>query len=154
MLHGLEVDRENTDQGTVLRWNGVDGARAYFIHATASGGDTIVVWSSAQDGYAGPELVDFLPESLVAQWTKKRTLLDADARSCKIPRAVFTGGAPMVQRIAYGNERTITQPGWRVRVRNKSPAMLLPSGGAASPRASQDAAKQTAQAEHPRPTPN
>src|SRR3546814_14802542 len=84
------------------------------------------------------------PESLVAQWTKKRTLLDADARSCKIPREVFTGGAPMVQMIAYGNERTITQPGWRVRVRNKSTAMLMPSGGAAAPGASQEAAKPTA----------
>src|SRR3546814_12878731 len=69
-LPELELDRETTDQGTLLSWNGVDGARAYFIHATASDGDTIVMWSSAQDGYAGPELVDFLPESLVAQWTK------------------------------------------------------------------------------------
>src|SRR3546814_11597253 len=91
------------------------------------------MWSSAQDGYAGPELVDFLPESLVAQWTKKRTLLAADARSCTIPREVFAGGAPMVQMIAYGNERTITQPGWRVRVRNKSTAMLMPTGAAATP---------------------
>src|SRR3546814_1129975 len=90
-------------------------------------GWTIVMWSSAQDGYAGPELVDYLPESLVAQWTKKRTLLDADARSCTIPREVFAGGEPMVQMIAYGNQRTITQPGWRVHVRNKSTAMLMPS---------------------------
>src|SRR3546814_6582112 len=67
-LPELELDRVTTDQGTLLSWNGVDGARAYFIHATASDGDTIVMWSSAQDGYAGPELVDFLPESLVAQW--------------------------------------------------------------------------------------
>src|SRR3546814_20598762 len=50
----------------------------------------------------------------------------------------------MVQMIAYGNERTITQPGWRVRVRNKSTAMLMPSGGAAAPGASQEAAKPTA----------
>ena len=141
-LPELELDRETTDQGTLLRWNGVDGARAYFIHATASDGDTIVMWSSAQDGYAGPELVDFLPESLVAQWTKKRTLLGADARSCTIPREVFAGGAPMVQMIAYGNQRTITQPGWRVHVRNKSTAMLMPSGGA--PGASPEATKPTA----------
>src|SRR3546814_10846758 len=83
-------------------------------------GETIVMWSRSEDAYAGPELVVYLPESLVAQWTKKRTLLAADARSCTIPREVFAGGAPMVQMIAYGNERTITQPGWRVRVRNKS----------------------------------
>src|SRR3546814_3686904 len=45
-------------------------------------------------------------------------------------REVFAGGEPMVQMIAYGNQRTITQPGWRVHVRNKSTAMLMPSGGA------------------------
>src|SRR3546814_13279948 len=125
-LPELELDRETTDQGTLLSWNGVDGARAYFIHATASDGDTIVMWSSAQDGYAGPELVDFLPESLVAQWTKKRTLLAADARSCKIPPAVFTGVAPLVQMIASGHDRTIPPPAWRDRGRNQYPAMMLP----------------------------
>src|SRR3546814_15601179 len=82
------------------------------------------MWSSAQDAYAGPELVDYLPESLVAQWTKKRTLLGADARSCTIPREVFAAGTPMVQMVAYGSQRTISQPGWRVHVRSKSTAML------------------------------
>ncbi|NLB57231.1 MAG: hypothetical protein GX805_01965 [Gammaproteobacteria bacterium] len=132
----LELDRESNDRGTLLSWNGVDGARAYFIHATAMDGDTVVMWSSAADAYAGPELVDFLPESLVAQWTRQGTLLDADARSCQIPEEVFAGGAPMVQMIAYGNVRTITDPeGWSVRVRSKSTAMLMPSGmGAPSAR--------------------
>lgn len=146
-LPGLELDREASDQGTLLSWKGVDGANAYFIHATAMDGETIVMWSSSEDGYAGPELVDYLPGSLVAQWTKKRTLLDASARNCTIPPEVFAGGAPMVQMIAYGNERTITQPGWRVRVRNKSTAMLMPAGGAAAPttrEAAQPAAKQSA----------
>lgn len=135
----LELERESNDHGTRLSWNGVDGARAYFIHATAMDGDTVVMWSSAADAYAGPELVDFLPESLVAQWTRQGTLLDADARSCQIPEEVFAGGAPMVQMIAYGNVRTITdpdtRPGWSVRVRSKSTAMLMPSGmGAPSAR--------------------
>src|SRR3546814_3101872 len=101
-LPELELERETTDQGTLLRWNGVDGARAYFIHATAMEGETIVMWSSAQDGYAGPELVDYLPESLVAQWTKKRTLLDADARSCTIPRSEeHTSELQSLMRISY-----------------------------------------------------
>ena len=141
-LPELELDRETDDQGTLLSWKGVDGANAYFIHATAMDGETIVMWSSAQDGYAGPELIDYLPGSLVAQWTNKRTLLGADARSCTIPREVFAGGAPMVQMIAYGNERTITQPGWRVRVRNKSTAMLMPSGATAP--TTQEAARPAA----------
>ena len=150
-LPELELDRETTDQGTRLSWNGVEGARAYFIHATAMDGGTIVMWSSSEDGYAGPELVDYLPEPLVAQWTKKRTLLGADARSCTIPPEVFAAGAPMVQMVAYGNERTIAQPRpadaardwrptWNVRVRSKSTAMLMPSG-AMTPGATQESAR-------------
>ncbi|MFZ7095980.1 hypothetical protein ACOPJQ_06090 [Luteimonas dalianensis] len=134
-LPELELERESNDHGTLLSWNGVEGARAYFIHATVMDGDAIVMWSSAADAYAGPELVDFLPESLVAQWTKQGTLLGSDARSCQVPEEVFAAGAPMVQMIAYGNERTITddsaRPGWSVRVRTKSTAMLMPSGVAA-----------------------
>ena len=134
-LPALELGREENDQGTLLSWNGVEGARAYFIHATAMDGDTIVMWSSASDGYAGPELIDFLPDSLVTQWTSQGTLLHSGQRSCQIPRDVFADAAPMVQMIAYGNVRTLAQPGaapdWRVRVRTKSTAMLMPSGFAA-----------------------
>lgn len=138
-LPELELERESNDQGTLLGWNTVDGARAYFIHATAMDGDTVVMWSSAADAYAGPELIDYLPEALVAQWTRQGTLLGPDARSCQIPREVFGDGAPMVQMIAYGNVRTINdpdaRPGWSVRVRSKSTAMLMPSGmGAPSAR--------------------
>lgn len=148
-LPELELESEGNDHGTLLSWNGVDGARAYFIHATAMDGDTVVMWSSAADAYAGPELVDFLPESLVAQWTRQGTLLGPDTRSCQIPEEVFAGGAPMVQMIAYGNVRTINGPSgsdWSVRVRSKSTAMLMPSGmGAPSAReASSEAAGEGA----------
>lgn len=131
-LPALELERDTGDNGTLLSWNGVQGARAHFIHATAMDGETVVMWSSASDGYAGPELIDFLPESLVAEWVRKGTLLGSDARSCRIPHEVFGDGTPMVQMIAYGNEREITSDGdWRVRVRTKSTAMLMPAGLAA-----------------------
>lgn len=154
-LPELRLQSDDAEQGMALRWDGVDGARAYFIHATASDGDTVVMWSSSEDGYAGHELFDFLPEALVAEWTKTRTLLGPDARECRIPQEVLAGGsAPMVQMIAYGNVRSIAEPrpagaasdwrpGWNVHVRNKSTAMLMPGGvgAAANP---QDAAKPTA----------
>src|SRR5690606_31564328 len=35
-------------EGMSLRWNSVDGARAYFIHAMATHGDTVVMWSSSE----------------------------------------------------------------------------------------------------------
>src|SRR5690606_16157031 len=103
--------------------------------------------SSSEDGYAGPELMDYLPTSLVSEWTGKRTLLDADTRECRIPNEVFAGseGAPMVQMIAYGNERTISQPGLSVRVRSKSTAMLMPGLGAGAAReAAKPAAREAA----------
>lgn len=161
-LPKLELEQSGTPaDGIALQWKGVEGARAYFIHAMATQGDTVVMWSSSEDGYAGPELIDYLPEALVSQWTTKRTLLGADARTCTIPREVFadTEGAPMVQMIAYGNERTVTGPRpanaaqgsaiWTVRVRSKSTAMLMPGLGAGTAReaarpAAKDAAKDAA----------
>ncbi|TWT22618.1 hypothetical protein FQY83_06280 [Luteimonas marina] len=158
-LPALELEGSgNPREGMTLEWNAVDGARAYFIHAMATHGDTVVMWSSSEDGYAGPELMNYLPGNLVAQWTGKRTLLGADARSCRIPREVFAGteGAPMVQMIAYGNERSMAQPrpadaardwapAWNVRVRSKSTAMLMPGLGAGAAReAAKPAAKETA----------
>ena len=153
-LPELKLRRESSaSQGTTLQWDGVDGATAYFAHATAMDGDTLVMWSSSEDGYAGPELIDYLPDALVTQWRGKRTLLAADARRCQIPEQVFANGsaAPLVQMIAYGNERSLAQarpdgaprdwrPAWSVRVRNKSTAVLMPGGigAAASP---QEAAK-------------
>jgi hypothetical protein len=84
-------------------------------------------------------------------------LLGPDVRECRIPKAVFAGksGAPMVQMIAYGNDRNVTdprpadaarnwKPAWSVRVRSKSTAMLMP-GGAISPKeAAKPAAKEAA----------
>ena len=115
-------------------------------------------WSSSEDGYAGPEMMEYLPTSLVSQWTGKRTVLGTDARSCTIPREVLagTGSAPMVQMIAYGNERTVSEPRpadaargwtptWAVRVRSKSTAMLMPGLGAGAARdAARPAARDTA----------
>ena len=145
-LPQIELDSSGSPgEGMALEWTPVEGARGYFIHAMASQGDTIVMWSSSEDGYAGPELMDYLPESLLAQWTGKRTVLGADARSCRIPTEVFAGvdAAPMVQMVAYGSQRSIAQPrpadaardwspAWTVRVRSKSTAMLMPGMGAPS----------------------
>lgn len=133
--------RDNDDGGVTLNWEGVAGAQAYFAHATVSDGDTVVMWSSSEDGYAGHEMLDYLPASKVAQWIRKRTLMGAGARECQIPVEVFAaGGTPMLQMAAHGSERTLSGNGWNARVRNKSTAMLvLGADGAA-----RDAAKPTA----------
>lgn len=124
----------NTTDGLVLHWNGVDGAQAYFAHATVADGETIVMWSSSEDGYAGPEMLDYLPRSKVAQWTGKRTLMGAGTRECQVPVEVFAGGGmPMLQVAAHGSERSIPGDGWTARVRNKSTAMLMLSASGEAP---------------------
>ena len=137
-------------EGLALQWNGVAGAQGYFIHGMAADGNTIVMWSSAEDGYAGPEMMAYLDDAQLKRLVGKRTVLPAQARDCSIPREVFAnaGGMPMLQMIAYGEHRTISRPDWSVRVRNKSTAMLMlgadgtpvDAGEAARPSA-KDAAK-------------
>lgn len=144
-LPELQLTSEKAGDGTVLRWNEVQGARAYFIHAMASGeGDTMVMWSSSEDGYAGPELFDYLPEKKVGEWLGKRTLLPAAARDCRIPREVLAAGEPMLQMIAYGNDRTLRQSGLNVHVRTKSTAMLMPGMSSSARDAAKPAAREGA----------
>ncbi len=153
-LPELKLKGDSGGNGMTLRWNAVEGARGHFAHATVADGDTIVMWSSSEDGYAGPELLDYLPEALVAKWVAARTLLGPDVRECRIPSAVFGGkdAAPMVQMIAYGNDRHVVEPrpdgaaagwkpAWSVRVRSKSTAMLMPGAGASMKDAAKPAAK-------------
>lgn len=161
-MPALQVERTGSAaDGVTLDWQPVDGARAYFLHAMGSqGDDTMVMWSSSEIGDAGPELIDYLSNAQLEQWTRERVLLNKDVHSCSIPREVFAsdGGnaaAPMVQMIAYGGENHIPQPRpasagngwqpeWNVRVRNKSTAMLMPGmdGVEAMPDA-RDVAEQT-----------
>ena len=142
----LEAEvRDNDSGGITVQWNGVDGAQAYFAHATVADGDTVVMWSSSEDGYAGHEMLDYLPSSKVGQWTGKRTLMAAGARECAIPVEVLAGeGMPIVQLAAHGSERTLSGDGWRARVRNKSTAMLMPGAGKAARDALKPSAKDAA----------
>jgi hypothetical protein len=132
--------------GPTLRWDEVAGARAYFIHATAMDGDTIVLWSSSRDAYAGPELLDFLTDAEIAQWTGKRTLLGADARECRIPGEVFAGlgkAEPMLQMTAHGGGRSIATAAGTVHVRNKSTATLVPGMAAAGTESAKESTKES-----------
>ena len=132
-------------EGIALDWNAVEGAKAYFIHAMGMDGDVVVMWSSSEDGYAGPELMTWLPGNTVAQWLGKRTLMSPETRSCTIPKEVFAAH-PMLQMIAYGDTRTIEGDDWRVHLRNKSTTMLMGAGmgGAMSGEAASEGAKDSA----------
>lgn len=132
-------------QGISLDWNPVDGARAYFIHAMGMDGDVVVMWSSSEDGYAGPELMSYLPGNTISQWLGKGTLLSPGTRRCAIPKEIFAAH-PMVQMIAYGGTRTIEGDEWRVHLRNKSTAMLMGAGMGAGMSAEpvEDSARESA----------
>lgn len=142
----LELESEGSaSEGINLTWNAVDGAKAYFIHAMGMEGDRIVMWSSAGDAYAGPEMMAYLPGNTVSQWLGQRTLLSPDTGSCSIPKEIFAG-EPMVQMIAYGDTRTIEGDDWRVHLRNKSTTMLMGAGmgGGLSTESVQEGAKGSA----------
>lgn len=135
--------RGSAADGISLEWNAVEGTKAWFIHAMGMDGNTIVMWSSAGDGYAGPELLAYLPANTVSQWLGKRTLLSPETRSCSIPKGIFAGD-PMVQMIAYGGTRTIEGKDWRVHLRTKSTTMLMGSamGAGLSGDSAKDAGKE------------
>lgn len=136
----LELDSTGSAaEGIALAWNGVDGAKAYFIQAMGMDGDAVVMWSSAEDGVAGPELMAYLPGNTLSQWLGTRALLSPETRSCGIPEGIFST-EPMVQMIAYGSTRTIEGENWRVHLRNKSTTTLM-GGGVAPAGAAKDAGK-------------
>jgi len=164
-LPRLAVDM-GEGEAPMVSWEGVDGARAYFLHGMSFSADkAIVMWSSASDAYAGPELMDYLDNGQIDRWTKSGTLLPAGARNCQVPRQVMaaTGNAPMLQMIAYGGDSVLAEPrpadasrdwtpDWTVRVRSKSTAMVMsgmpgmaaPDAGEMAKDAAEDTAKETA----------
>lgn len=145
-MPGLELDSSGEPaEGITLDWNAVDGASAYFIHAVGMEGDVVVMWSSSADGYAGHELMTYLPANTVSQWLDARTLLSPDTRRCSIPKGIFSAH-PMVQMIAYGPTRTIETDDARVHLRTKSTTTLMGAGmgGAMSGKPLEESAKDGA----------
>lgn len=137
-----------------LRWTAVPNAHGYFLHAMASAGDDLILWSSAETGDSGMGLFDYLSEATSARWVRERVLLAPSQTSCAVPKGVLASvreGA-MLRMIAYGGELNLVHPPrpadprtpweqqWAARVRTKSTTMAMlgeeieaPSPGAAAP---------------------
>ena len=123
-----------------LKWQPVDRARGYFLHALAMQDErNFVVWSSADVPGAGMELINYLPGSNIEKWLKQKVLLAAATTRCAIPQGIFkptgkseNGGMAALNMIAYGPETNIVwperpadpkqpwKPEWNVRVRTKA----------------------------------
>ena len=129
-----------------LRWEPVDRAHAYHLHAMGMVGDDMVLWSSSEIADAGLGLFDYLGESTTAKWVRDKLLLPASAAECAVPKGIFAGdgagrsgeaGAAMLRMIAYGPESHFSHPArpakppagwkpeWTVRVRTKSQTMAM-----------------------------
>lgn len=126
------------DSGQTWRWQPVDRARAYFLHAFGTQGDAIVMWSSSETADAGMGVFDYLPGATIDKWIKEKVLLEPATTTCAMPKGIFappdgkTASGGMMRMIAFGpesnfaypprpsNPKTPWNPEWNVRVRTKS----------------------------------
>jgi len=123
-----------------LQWGAMPTARAFYLHAMASVGNDMILWSSAETPDTGMGLVDYLPNATIDRWLREQVLLPASQTRCAVPRGIFAGGrdaGAMLRMIAYGSElnlahpprptdpRTPWEPEWTARVRVKSTTMAM-----------------------------
>jgi len=123
-----------------LQWPALATARGYYLHAMASIGADMVLWSSSETPDTGMGLVDYLPNATIDRWVREKVLLPASQTRCAVPKGIFGGGrddGAMLRMIAYGSElnlvhpprpadpRTPWEPDWSARVRVKSTTMSM-----------------------------
>lgn len=134
-----------------LQWPTVPNARGYFLHAMASVGKDMVLWSSSETPDTGMGLFDYLSNATIDRWVAEKVLLPASATRCAVPKGIFASGqdqGAMLRMIAWGSElnlahpprpsdpRTPWEPEWSVRVRVKATTMAMlgaDMAGAAAP---------------------
>ena len=148
-----------------LQWAAVPNARAYYLHAMASIGKDMVLWSSAETPDSGMGLFDYLSNATIDRWVTDKTLLSASTTHCAVPKGIFASGrddGAMLRMIAWGGELNLAhpprpsdvrkpwEPEWtaRVRVKATTMAMLGMDLGAATS-AAEPAARQAAQGDAP-----
>lgn len=146
-----------------LQWPAVRNARAYYLHAMASAGRDMVLWSSSETPDTGMGLLDYLSNATVDRWLGEKVLLPASTNRCAVPKGIFASGndgGAMLRMIAWGSElnlahpprpsdpRTPWEPEWsaRVRVKATTMAMLGADMPAASGQAPESQAAQPGQA--------
>ncbi|GMV01973.1 MAG: hypothetical protein KJZ98_09230 [Burkholderiaceae bacterium] len=123
-----------------LQWPVVRHARAYFLHALASAGRDLVLWSSAETPDTGMGLFDYLSNATIDRWLAEKVLLRPATTRCAVPRGIFASardGGAMLRMIAWGSElnlahpprpsdpRTPWEPDWSARVRVKASTMAM-----------------------------
>jgi len=177
LMPAIQLQSRGTLRDSVaLSWSPVAHARGYYLHAMASQGNDMVLWSSAEAPDTGMGLFDYLPNATIERWTRERVLLGADVTQCAVPKGIFApapgareDAGAMLRMIAYGGESNFAhpprpadpkatwEPEWAVRVRVKSHTMAMlgqeqgasSAGGQPSPTAGADAQAPSPAAEQP-----
>ncbi len=139
---------------TLLTWQGLPTARAYFFSAMSGSENEMVIWSSSDVAESGWGLMDYASNANLDKWLQEKVLLAASLTRCAIPAGIFAKAeGAMVRGIAYGQELNLVHPPrptdkrlpweqeWVARVRVKSVTMLPLSedgqqGGRSSSRSS------------------
>lgn len=178
VMPGIDLQSQGGLQDSIaLRWANVDNARAYYLHAMATQGNDIILWSSSENGDSGMGLFDYLSNTTIERWTKDRVLLHSSVNQCSIPAGILAGqgksggdkssdknGAAFLRMVAYGGEYNVVHPPrptdpkvawdqeWSVRLRLKSHTMAMlgqDMGGRSSTAAPKEEEAQPAQAPNP-----
>lgn len=131
--------RGSLQDSIALTWGRVANARAYYLHAMATQGDDVILWSSSESSDSGMGLFDYLSNTSIERWTRDKILLGADVTRCTIPKGILAGqaGTAFVRMMAYGGEHNLAypprsinpktpwEPEWSVRLRVKSHTMAM-----------------------------
>jgi hypothetical protein len=154
-MPAIRMEQGNNGGATVLNWNNIDVARAYFLSAfggkggsrgggmpgmPGGGGDEgaeVILWTSSEQPDMGWGLQDYQRQGDLDKWLKEKVLLPAGSTSCTIPRGIFDGAQGMLRMIAFGPEfntafpprptdvKVPWEPQWAARVRTKSTFMSM-----------------------------
>ncbi len=137
LMPAIDLSNHDTDSATVLDWNAIAGARAYFLSSMSSRGEgEMVIWSSSEMPDFGMGLIDYQPNGSIDGWLREKVLLAPTVTECAVPKEAL-GKHGMIRMIAYGNElnvaypappknpKQVWEPQWAAKVRLKSVTMQI-----------------------------
>ena len=138
LMPGIDLRSHDDDISTILDWQAIDSARAYFIASMSNRAEgEMVVWTSSELPEFGMGLIDYQPNASIDKWLKEKVLLAPATTECAVPKEAL-GKRGMIRMIAYGNEMDVAypprpkdpkqtwEPQWAAKIRLKSVTTLIP----------------------------
>ncbi|MFA5083577.1 MAG: hypothetical protein WC474_13580 [Hydrogenophilaceae bacterium] len=149
IMPAIELNQRETATATMLEWQRLPAARAYFLSAMGGRGggggeNEMVFWTSSEVPEIGTGLMDYQTNPAVDNWLKEKVLLSPEVKTCAVPKGIFGEGA-MLRMIAYGTELQLAHPArptdpkiawepqWNAKVRVKSVTSAMLGMTAARP---------------------